>query len=60
MQLIISEKPSTAKIIASAVGANEKEYDGKEYCYPGISENIVFICGKIRKIARKLLQKIKK
>jgi DNA topoisomerase-3 len=35
MQLIISEKPSTAKIIASAVGAAEKEYDGKEFCYKG-------------------------
>ena len=28
MQLIISEKPSTAKTIAAVVGANEKEYDG--------------------------------
>ena len=33
MQLIISEKPSTAKIIAAVVGAAEKEYDGKEFCY---------------------------
>ena len=31
MQLIISEKPSTAKTIAAVVGANEKEYDGKEF-----------------------------
>lgn len=35
MQLIISEKPSTAKTIAAVVGANEKEYDGKEFCYKG-------------------------
>lgn len=35
MQLIISEKPSTAKTIAAVVGANEKEYDGKEFCYNG-------------------------
>ena len=41
MQLIISEKPSTAKIIASAVGANEKEYDGKEYCYKGSGYYVV-------------------
>ena len=35
MQLIISEKPSTAKIIAAVVGASDKEYDGKEFCYKG-------------------------
>lgn len=35
MRLIISEKPSTAKTIAAVVGANEKEYDGKEFCYKG-------------------------
>ena len=35
MQLIISEKPSTAKTIAAVVGAAEKEYDGKEFCYKG-------------------------
>lgn len=35
MQLIISEKPSTSKIIAAVVGAAEKEYDGKEFCYKG-------------------------
>ena len=35
MRLIISEKPSTAKTIATVVGANEKEYDGKEFCYKG-------------------------
>lgn len=35
MQLIISEKPSTAKIIAAVVGALDKEYDGKEFCYKG-------------------------
>ena len=35
MQLIISEKPSTAKIIAAVIGASDKEYDGKEFCYKG-------------------------
>lgn len=35
MQLIISEKTSTAKIIAAVVGASDKEYDGKEFCYKG-------------------------
>ena len=35
MRLIISEKPSTAKTIAAVVGATEKEYDGKEFCYKG-------------------------
>ena len=35
MQLIISEKPSTAKTIAAVVGATEKEYDEKEFCYKG-------------------------
>ncbi len=36
MKLIISEKPSTAKIIAHAVGAREKIYgEGKEFCYKG-------------------------
>ena len=35
MRLIISEKPSTAKTIAAVVGAAEKEYDGKEFCYKG-------------------------
>lgn len=36
MKLIISEKPSTARIIAHAVGAREKIYgEGKEYCYKG-------------------------
>ena len=36
MKLIISEKPSTARTIAHAVGAREKIYgEGKEYCYKG-------------------------
>ncbi|MGN1415482.1 MAG: DNA topoisomerase, partial [Oscillospiraceae bacterium] len=36
MKLIISEKPSTARTIAHAVGAREKVYgEGKEYCYKG-------------------------
>lgn len=36
MKLIISEKPSTAKILAHAVGAREKIYgEGKEFCYKG-------------------------
>ena len=41
MQLIISEKPSTAKTIAAVVGANEKEYDGKEFCYKGSGYYVV-------------------
>ena len=41
MQLIISEKPSTSKTIAAVVGANEKEYDGKEFCYKGSGYYVV-------------------
>ena len=41
MQLIISEKPFTAKTIAAVVGANEKEYDGKEFCYKGSGYYVV-------------------
>ena len=41
MQLIISEKPSTAKTIATVVGAAEKEYDGKEFCYKGSGYYVV-------------------
>lgn len=37
MKLILSEKPSTAKILAHAVGAREKIYSnsGNAYCYSG-------------------------
>lgn len=36
MKLILTEKPSTAKIIAHAVGAREKVYgEGREFCYTG-------------------------
>ena len=43
MRLIISEKPSTAKTIAAVVGATEKEYDGKEFCYKG---NGYYVCSR--------------
>lgn len=37
MKLILSEKPSTAKVLAHVVGAREKIYtnSGKAYCYSG-------------------------
>ena len=48
MKLIISEKPSTAKIIAHAVGAREKIYgEGKEFCYKGNGFYVVGARGHI-------------
>lgn len=37
MKLILSEKPSTARILAHVVGAREKIYSGsgKAFCYSG-------------------------
>lgn len=35
MKLIITEKPSTMKIIAHSVGAREKIYFGRAYCFKG-------------------------
>lgn len=48
MKLIISEKPSTARTIAHAVGAREKIYgEGKEYCYKGSGYYVVNARGHI-------------
>lgn len=52
MQLIISEKPSTAKTIAAVVGANEKEYDGKEFCYKGNGYYVVNARGHLYSLGK--------
>ena len=48
MKLIISEKPSTARTIAHAVGAREKIYgEGREFCYMGSGYYVVNARGHI-------------
>lgn len=48
MRLIISEKPSTARTIAHAVGAREKIYgEGREFCYMGNGYYVVNARGHI-------------
>lgn len=46
-KLILSEKPSTAKILAHVVGAREKIYSGKAFCYSGNGFYVVNARGHI-------------